>query len=261
MAACSALRTLKDQKESYRGIANGLLLYHDPSGNRIAVIGATGGRVVFLSMAKFQCIPFATYSSVSSSVAATEGQTINTFFDKSLWDEDIVLPDILPLDDPCGIVLPLRVLHLHRGQPDNQEFQERASVSAMCLWQPTKGGGNRLLTVGSDEQMTMSILDDGERFSDSCLPYHTFKCSSRHLVIHGDVAFTAQSYEMRGTFWDLSPKKGPVNLCVVEDLGRCMRRGKFMIMSADFSDDGILAFTNSIDYDGPTLSFLRPTAT
>jgi hypothetical protein len=259
MAACSALRTLKDQKESYRGIANGLLLYHDPFGNPIAVIGATGGRVVFLSMASSQCIPFAAYSSASSSVPAKEGQTVHTFFDKSLWDEDIVLPDVLPLDDPCGIVLPLRVLHLHRGQPDNQEFQERASVSAMCLWEPTRGGGSRLLTVGSDGQLTMSILDDGERFSDSCLPYHTFKCSSRHLAIHGDVAFTAQSYEMRGTFWDLSPQKGPVKLCVVEDLGRCMRSGKYMLMSMDFSDDGILAFTNSNDFDDPTLSFLTPT--
>lgn len=260
MAACSALRTLKGHKESHVGIADGLLLYHDPSGNPIAVISATGGRVVFLSMAKSQCVPFATYSSVSSSVAVTEGRTIHSFFNNILLTEDRLIPDILPLDEPCGIVLPLRVLHLHRGQPDNQEFQEKASVYAMCLWQPTGGGGSRLVTVGSDRQLTMSILDDGERFSDSSLPYYTCKCSSRHLVIHGDVAFTAHSYDRRGIFWDLSPPKGPVKLSVVEDLGRSMRNGKFMLMSMDFSDDGILAFTNSNDCDDATLSFLIPKA-
>jgi hypothetical protein len=32
-------------------------------------------------------------------------------------------------------------------------------------------------------------------------------------------------------------------------------------MSMDFSDDGILAFTNSNDFDDATLSFLTPTVT
>lgn len=261
MAACSALRRLKDQKERSRGIANGLLLYHDPSGNPIAVISATGGRVVFLSMAKSQCVPFDTYSSISSSVAATEGETIHTFFDDSQLDTDIALPEILPLDDPCGIVLPLRVLHLHRGLPDSQEFQEKASVSEMCLWHPTGGGGTRLVTAGYDGRMTMSMIDDGETFSDSSLPYYTFKNMSSHVVIHGDVAFTAASYDRRGTFWDLSPVKGPLKLCVVDDLACTLRPAKYILMSVAFSDDGILAFTNSNDCGNATLSFLTPTAT
>lgn len=260
MSACSALATLKDQKEKYRGLAADLLLYHDPSGNPIAVVSATGGRVVFLSMAKSQCVPFSAYSSVSTSVAAQEGQTVNTFFEVK-DDDDVIYPDILPLEKPCGIVLPLRVLHLHYGRPKCQEYQEEASAYTMCFWHPTRGGGSRLLTTGSDGQITVSILDDGVTFSDSCLPYITFPCNSKHLAVHGDVAFIGESSQKRGTFWDLTPEKGPVPILVFEELLRdSTQYWKFDLMSVSFSDDGILAFTNSNDCDRPTLSFLIPTA-
>ena len=255
MAGCAALRTLEGGEESYRGLARDLNLYHDPNGAPIAVITADGGRIVFLSMMGPQCIPPSIFGEFASSIPAKIGNAFKPFVAARRL---LPSPGRVTFNKPYGVVLPMRVLHAHL------ECRGNAEVFAAKVWKPTAGGSTKLVTVGTDACMAISNLDDGVSFSDECLP-----CCSRSvtggdsfpvhaLAVYGDVAFTGSHLEKACSFWNLSTPIEPAQISIVKEIGTEMRYGKFHIQCVDFSDEGVIAFTNTNDCDDATLSFLVP---
>ena len=258
MAACAALKTLEGERESYRGLARDLILYHDPTGAPIAIISAGGGRVVFLSMMGPHCIPPSVYDKFASSIPAETGNTFKSF----LAAHNVLPPPSgVTFDKPYGVVLPLRILHAHFGR---SKCQQSAEVFDARVWKPTAGGSTKLVTIGTDTCMAISNLDDGTSFSDECLPFNSIAVTRdssfpvHRLAVCGDVAFTGSHLEKSCTFWDLSAPNKPAKISTSKEIGTEMRYGKFHIQCADFSDEGVLAFTNTNDCDDPTLTFLVP---
>jgi hypothetical protein len=262
MAACAALATLKDAKESYRGLACDVVLYHDPAGNPIAIIISSSGRAVFISMVSDHCVPRPLYATIAESVKTEEERHVNSFFERNSADLENVVK--LNFAMPTGLVYPLRILHAHHGRTYCARSQSEAMIHDAQIWQPSTGGGRQLVTVGSDGCIAFSRLDDTEQLLYDGMPYRSVrgtvqnKTVLHHIAIHGDVAFTGSCHEKQGTFWHLMCDNNPVKLCVTEELGQEMRYGKFNIMCAAFSKDGVLALTNSNDCDDPTLSILIP---
>ena len=262
MSACEALETLEGEKECYSGLASDISLYHDPSGNPVALVSAVAGRVIFLYMNGPQCVPCSLWSHVAVGIPANEENiTIDSALKSCREDVEKVTPAVLVITVP-GSVRPLRILHAHRGR-DGCDSQSDARVYDSRIWHPSTRRGKVLVTVGSDGFVSMSHLDDGDTFSYDCLPYKTFKASPKsplhYLAIHGDVAFTASSYEMKEKFWDLSKEKTEMKLCVTEELCKTMYYCKFRLMNAEFSDHGVLAVTNSNDRDDTVMNFIIPT--
>jgi hypothetical protein len=267
LAGCNAIKTLAGEKESYKGLVSGLNLYHDPQGNPIALVTATAGRVVFLSMSGTQCVPSSVWGHAAEGVPPSEANmTLDDVFETGRMtsngdvDSDPSIPKIVLMT-----VKPLRVLHAHAGREVGSDGQADAHVFDACIWQPSSGRGRELVTVGSDSLLSISHLDDGVTFSADSTPYRSFKAHVavkapvHRLAIHGDVAFTVSCNQKKGTFWDLSKEGTDRKICVTPELGDEMRYGKFRVMCVAFSDHGILGFTNSNDCDNPVLSFIIPT--
>ena len=262
MAACAALATIKGVKESYKGVAHDILLYHDPSGNPIAIISASSGRVVFISMIGDHCVPPSNYSRMRESVKSDEDLLMAAFYEKKHEDPENEL--VLTCEKLIDTVYPLRIIHAHHGRTYCARSQSEAGVYDLQIWQPSTGGGRQLITVGSDGCIAFSPLDDTVELLYGEMPYRSVRASVRtktvlhHVAIHGDVAFTASCSEKQGTFWQLTCDNNPLKLCVTEELGQEMRYGKFTLMCAAFSKDGALAVTNSNDCDDPVLSIITP---
>lgn len=262
MAACAALATIKGVKESYRGVAHNILLYHDPSGNPIAIINASSGRVVLISMVGDHCVPPSAYSRIRESVKSDEDLLMGAFYEKNYKHPENEI--VLTCEKLIDTVYPLRIIHAHHGRTYCARSQSEAGVYGLEIWQPSTGGGRQLVTVGSDGCMAFSLLDDTVQLLYDGMPYRSVRASVRtktdlhHIAIHGDVAFTASCSEKQGTFWQLTCDNNPLKLCVTEELGQEMRYGKFTLMCSAFSKDGALAVTNSNDCDDPVLSIITP---
>lgn len=247
--------------------------YHDPSGNPIAMLCAESGRVVFLSMSGSQCIPPEFWIHGATGTLVREGSdiTLESVYSDNLKEKEIGLYLSIPvvtLKSTPKHVKPLRVLHAHNsrktGGRARGQGQDGALVYHACIWQPiTPGEGRKLVTMGSDSCIAISNLDDGVTFSTDTIPYKTFKaCISPSIVpvqllaIFGDIAFTGSNAENQGVFWDLRKEYPNNRISVTREF--TSQNYKFRLMSVSFSEQGILAYTNSNGNDGPLLTLIIP---
>ena len=245
-----------------------LYLYHDPSGNPIAILCVESGRVVFISMTGSQCVPLEIWIHGATGTPVFEGMdvTLESVYkaSKAQVKTSASIPQVTLRSVP-KYVKPLRVLHAHDGRTTGSRGrgQDDAVVYNACIWQSTTNrGGRKLVTIGTDNLIAISNLDDGAIFSDDTLPYKVFKANTSSnvpvtmLAVVGDIAFTASTAANKGTFWDLT-KESPTNkISMTKEFSD--KSNKFYIMRTSFSSHGILAYTSSNNDCSPVLNFLIP---
>jgi hypothetical protein len=153
----------------------------------------------------------------------------------------------------------LRTLTPHTRRPGRGRADEEAHVFDVRVWAPVADDRTRdaLVTAGIDGRVVVSPL--GARAAPArswdATGTNQTPCHRAAVCDRLGVVFTASQFENAGSFWELATGR---RLRRVAPLGAEMRRGKFTVMCAEFSEKGVLAFTSSNDCDAATLHLISP---
>ena len=225
-----------------------ICLYHDSSGKPIVIISSDSARVVFVSMSGLQCIPNTVFSHIANGVNYVARKTPMRFMQLRPCEEYYPNIDMINYLIKRKTVKPLRVIFTEDGTM-RTKIREKLSILAMAIWEPISGGGKKLITVATDNMLSISNIENGKIFSNEILPYKFFligltlpkKSNDIILVVHGDTAFTMSRYDEYGRFSDLSTES-PSNIVMTRNLSGEDPHHYFHWISACFSERGVLAF-------------------
>jgi hypothetical protein len=172
---------------------------------------------------------------------------------------------------------PVREIHLHEPM---RRSDKDAWIGDMTLYRPSEGGGCRLVTVGSDGDISVTTLDDGtarvgsKSYGIADEKWHATArgsgCSAQyayapafHVAVSNKygVALTG-SRESVVHLWDLRSKKtSPAGkLLSVSPRLASGTPSKINLMCVAASDSGLFAYSNSNDDDDASLKVIVPVA-